>query len=91
MAELVHRNALVVVAIDRQAQQVLLAEAGRVAARAAHALVLKRRVRMVPILRHIRINLVLADDDQVSAIAHHRLENVRPASEQVRDDFVGAL
>ena len=91
VAELVDADALVVVAVERQAEQVLLAEARRPAAGAADALVLVGRVRMVAVLRHVGVDLVLADDDQVHAVLHHRLEDVRPAGEHVRDDRHGAL
>ena len=68
MAKFVDRDALVVVAVEREAEQVFLAKTGRLAAGAADAFVLVVRVRMIPVLGHVGIDLVLADDDQVHLI-----------------------
>ena len=92
VAELVDADALVVVAVEREVEQVLLAEAGDAQpAGAAHALVLVRRVRGVAVLGHVGVDLVLADDDQARAVLRHRFEDVGPAGEHVRDDVVRAL
>ena len=83
MAELVNGDALIVVAIAGEVEQVLLAEAGHgETAGAAHPFVLVRRVRAVPVLGHVRVNLVLADNDQARAVFDHRLEDVGPAGKQ---------
>ena len=82
-------DALVVVAIERQAEQVLLAKTRRLAARAADALVLIGRIGMTAVLRHVGVDLVLADDDQVHAVVDHLREHVGPAGEHVRDDGRG--
>src|SRR5262245_42038318 len=71
VAKLVHTDALVIIAVDGQAEQILLTEAGGIAARSSNALVLEGRVRIVSILRHVSIDLVLPNDDEVSVIAHH--------------------
>ncbi len=91
VAELVHADALVVVAVDRQAQQVLLAEAGGKAAGAPDALVQVGRIGGVAVLGHVGVDLVLADDRQVHAPVHHGLDDIGPAGQQVRDDLIGAL
>ena len=91
VTELVHANAFVVVTVDGQTEQILLAETGWIPARAADPFILKSRIRMVSILRHVGINLVLADDDQISAIADHGLQSVWPARQNVRNDLICAL
>src|SRR5207237_10034224 len=91
MTELVDADALIVVAIERQAEQILLAKARRLAARAPHALVLIGRIGVVSIFGHIGIDLILADDDQVHAAADHLPRDIRAPRQQVRYDFMGAL
>jgi hypothetical protein len=91
MTELVHADALVVITVDRKTEQVLLSKAGGLAARAADTFVLVGGVWMIPIFRHIGINLVLADNDQVHAIGDHGVNNVRASSQHVSDDVPGAL
>ena len=88
--ELMDRDALVVVAIERQAQQILFAEARRPAARAANAFVLIGGIGMIAILGHVGINLIPADNDQVHALLLHSGGNIRPAGEHVRDDLVSS-
>ena len=68
VAKLVDADALVVVAIQRQVQQVLFAKTRNAeSARAANAFVLKRRVAAIPVLRHVGVNLIFADDDEPRA------------------------
>ena len=87
MAELMNGDTLIVVAVAGEVKQVLLTEAGhRQAAGAAHPLVLVCRVRAVPVLGHVRVELVLTDNDQARAALHHRLDDVAPAGKQVADD-----
>ena len=87
-----HADAFVVVTIQRQVQQILFAEAGDVeAAGAADALVLKFGIPAVAVLRHIGVNLIFADDDQPRAVLCHRVQNIGPAGQQMRDDVIGAL
>ena len=91
MAELVDADRFVVVAIDREGEEVLLAEARRPSPGPPDALVLVGRVARVPVLRHVRIDLVLADDDEVHAVPHHRLDDVGAPGEHARDDRVRPL
>ena len=64
---------------------------GAPSARAAHAFVLIGRVRMVPIFRHIGIDLVLADDDEIHPVFDHRFEDIGPSRQKARDNGIGAL
>src|SRR5262249_11702909 len=82
VAERVDGDALVVVGMDGQVEQVFLAEAGDAeAAGAADPLVLVLRVRAVAVLGHVGVNLVLADDDEARAVLDHGLEDVGPAGQ----------
>ena len=46
---------------------------------------------MVPVFRHVGIDLVLAYDDQVHALLDHRGQDIGPAGQHVADNFVRAL
>src|SRR5207244_5856787 len=79
MTKLVDADAFMVVTVKRQAENVFFAETGRLAPRAANALVLVSGIRRMAVLWHVGINLVFADHNQIHAVAHHGRENVRPA------------
>ena len=91
MTEFVKANAFVVVTIDGQVQHIFFAEAGRLAAGAANALVLIGRVRMVSIFGHVGVNLVLADHDEIHAVGDHGLEDIRAPGEQMGDEIESSL
>ena len=91
MGELVDGDALIVVPVQRQGQDVLLAEAGGLAAGSSHALVLERRIGMIAVLRHIGVDLVLADHDQIHARLDHRPDDVGPTRQHVPDDLSRAV
>ena len=89
VAELVEADALVVVAVAGQVEQVFLAEAGHVqAAGPSDPLVEIVGVGAVAIFGHVGIDLILADDDQAGAKPGHRLQDVGPVGEQMSDDVV---
>ena len=46
---------------------------------------------MIPVFRHIRVNLALANDDEAGAVLDHDLQNIGPAREQMSDEVVSAL
>jgi len=92
MAEFMDANAFIVISIERQTQQILLAEAGHVEpAGPAHAFVEVGRIARVTILRHVDVNLVFADDNEPCAVGDHRLKNIRPARQQMRYDIISSL
>ena len=87
-----HGNAFTIITVGGQAQQIFLAEARDVeTARAPDALIQIRRIRGVPIFRHVRVALVFADDNQTRAVGRHGFQNVRPPRQHVGHDVIVAL
>jgi len=91
MAELVDADALVVVSVEGKRKQVLLSETGGLAPGAPNPLIHVVRVWRVPVLGHVRVLLVLADDDQIHAVLHHRRKDVWTSRQEVRHDPTGAF
>ena len=60
-----HSNALVIIVINGQAQQILLAEAGGKAACASDTLVEVIWVSGVPVFGKVGVNLLGADDNEI--------------------------
>jgi len=91
MAKLVQTDAFVVIPVHRQAEQIFLAETGWEPTGAADPFVLVGGIWMMAVLGHIRIKLVLADNDEVHAVACHFVNYVGATGEQVSDEIVSSL